>query len=313
MKGTAVVRDLLKDGEGRFYRGNLHCHSDRSDGQWSPEDVVDAYYDAGYDFICLSDHFEAEYGWQITDTRPLQDEGFTTIVGAELSSAPWDDRHAFWVTAAGLPVDFEAPPADDHAGAITRARDAGAFVVMLHPGLNNLPLAAAERLPALDAVHAVEVYNHHLATLAHPDAANGAYMLDGLLEGGRRLLVNAGDDAHFDDPKDRFGGWIEVHSESLDPGLLLDSLKAGRYYSTQGPAIHELQVDDERLYVKTSEAYAISLTTSGDRWQSGEERHGLDTTISEADFDLAPFRGYYCRVTVLDAAGRRAWSNPIWP
>ena len=214
-----MARDLLKAGEGRFFRGNLHCHSDRSDGQRSPEYVVGAYRDAGYDFICLSDHFEAEYGWQVTDTRPLRDEGFTTIVGAELSSAPWDDRHAFWVTAAGLPVDFETPPADDHAGAIMKARETGAFVVMLHPGLNNLPLAAADRLPALDAVHAVEVYNHHLATLAHPDAANGAYMLDGLLEGGRRLLVNAGDDAHFDDPKDRFGGWIEVHSEHLDPGF----------------------------------------------------------------------------------------------
>ncbi len=309
-----MTQDLLKDGEGRFFRGNLHCHSDRSDGQRSPEEVVGAYRDAGYDFICLSDHFEAEYGWRVTDTRHLRDEGFATIVGAELSSAPWDDRHAFWVTAAGLPADFVAPPVGDHAEAIVRARDAGAFVVMLHPGLNNLPLAAADRLPALDAVHAVEVYNHHLATLAHPDAANGAYNLDGLLEGGRRLLVNAGDDAHFDDPKDRFGGWVEVHCERLDSELLLDSLKAGRYYSTQGPAFRELLVDDERLRVETSEAYAISLTTGGDRWQSGQEHTSRDGgRISGADFDLTPFRGTYCRVTVVDAAGRRAWSNPIWP
>jgi predicted metal-dependent phosphoesterase TrpH len=56
------VRDLLKDGEGRFFRGNLHCHSDRSDGRRSPEHVIGAYRDAGYDFICHSDHFEAEYG-----------------------------------------------------------------------------------------------------------------------------------------------------------------------------------------------------------------------------------------------------------
>jgi PHP domain len=306
-----MARDLLKNGEGRFFRGNLHCHSNRSDGLREPEEVVGAYRDAGYDFVCLSDHFEAEYGWRVTDTRALRDEGFTTIVGAELSSAPWDDRHAYWVTAAGVPVDFEAPPADDHAGAITRAGDAGAFVVMLHPGLNNLPLAVADRLPALDAVHAVEVYNHHLATLANPDGANGAYMLDGLLEGGRRLLVNAGDDAHFDDPNDRFGGWVEVHCGRLDSQLLLDSLKAGRYYSTQGPAFRELSVDDGRLRVRTSEAYAITLTTGGDRWQSAQERTG--ESISEAVFDLAPFRGSYCRVTVVDDGGRRAWSNPIWP
>jgi hypothetical protein len=28
----AMGQDLLRQGEGRFFRGNLHCHSDRSDG-----------------------------------------------------------------------------------------------------------------------------------------------------------------------------------------------------------------------------------------------------------------------------------------
>jgi hypothetical protein len=182
---------------------------------------------------------------------------------------------------------------------------------MLHPGLNNLPLGAADRLPALDAVHAIEVYNHNGAMAAIPDGANGAYMLDGLLEKGHKVLVNAGDDAHFGHPRDRFGGWVEVYCDRLDPEALLGSMKAGRYYSTQGPSLRELIVDDERLRVETSEAYAISLTTGGDRWQSGSERTG--EPVVEAEFDLAPFRGSYCRVTVVDPAGRRAWSNPIWP
>jgi hypothetical protein len=310
-----MVQDLLKHGGGRFLRGNLHCHSNRSDGLLEPEDVTAAYRDAGYDFIVLSDHFEAEYGWQTTDTRHLRDEGFTTIVGAELSSAPWTERNAYWVTAAGLLVDFEAPPADAHAEAIGRARREGAFVVMLHPGLNNLPLAADE-LPALEAVHAVEIYNHNLATAAYPDWAHGAYMLDGLLEKGYRVLVNAGDDAHFAHPADRFGGWAEVYCERLDPEVLLDSLKAGLYYSTQGPSLRELLVDGDRLHVETSDAYAIAITLTGggDRWVSAvESTSESGEPIGEADFDLSPFRGSYCRVTVVDSAGRRAWSNPIWP
>jgi hypothetical protein len=211
-------------------------------------------------------------------------------------------------------VDFEAPPADDHAEAIERAGDLGAFVIMLHPGLNNLPLAVADELPALEAVRAVEIYNHNMATAASPDAANGAYMLDGLLEKGHRLLVNAGDDAHFGHPADRFGGWVEVFAVDLDPEALLDSMKAGRYYSTQGPSLRDLLVDGDRLRVETSEAYAISLTGGGDHWQSAEERNSTDgEPITEAVFDLTPFRGSYCRVTVVDAQGRRAWGNPIWP
>jgi len=309
-----VVRNLLKDGEGRFFRGNLHCHSNRSDGLLEPEGVVAAYRHAGYDFVCLSDHFEERYGWRVTDTRHLREEGFTTIVGAELSSAPWTERNTFWVTAAGLPVDFAAPPENGRAEAIGRAREDGAFVVMLHPGLNNLPLAAVDELPALEAVHAVEIYNHNMAVGALPDRAHGAYMLDGLLEKGYRVLVNAGDDAHFGHPLDRFGGWVEVHCGRLDPEILLDSLKAGRYYSTQGPSLRELLLNGDNLHVETSEAYAIALTGGGDRWLSGEERTSqVDEPITQADFDLTPFRGSYCRVTVVDPQGRRAWSNPIWP
>jgi hypothetical protein len=309
-----VVRDLLKGADGgRFFRGNLHCHSNRSDGLLEPQEVVGAYREAGYDFLCLSDHFEEEYGWRVTDTRSLRDDNFTTILGAELSSAPWDKRDCYWVTAAGLPLDFGGPPADDHAEAIFRATDLGAFVVMLHPGLNNLPLAAAEGLPGLEAVHAVEVYNHNCAMAALPDRANGAYMLDGLLEMGQRVMVNAGDDAHFGHPRDRFGGWMEVHCDRLDPEALLESMKAGRYYSTQGPQLRELIVDGGRLRVETDEAYAISLTGGGDRWQRGSEHHGgVGAPITEAEFDLAPFYGSYCRVTVVDQAGRRAWSNPVW-
>ena len=114
---AGMTRDLLRKGEGRFYRGNLHCHSDRSDGKASPEAVARAYRDAGYDFICLSDHFEARYGWSVTDTRELGTPTFATIIGAELSSTAWEERTVFWVVAAGLPVDFEPPPGDDHAEA----------------------------------------------------------------------------------------------------------------------------------------------------------------------------------------------------
>ena len=307
-----MAQDLLKGGEaGRFFRGNLRCHSSRSDGLVGPEEVVGAYRDAGYDFVCLSDHFEEEYGWRVTDTRALRDQDFTTILGAELSSAPWEERNAYWVTAAGLPPDFGAPPPDDPAEAIRRAANLGAFVVMLHPGLNNLSPGDAAGLPALDAVHAVEVYNHNNAMAALPDRAEGAYMLDGLLEGGRRVLANAGDDAHFGHPRDRFGGWVEVYCDRLDPDALLGALKAGRYYSTQGPELRGLILEGGRLRVEASEAYAISLTTGGDRWQSGQERTG--EPITGAEFDLSPYVGSYCRVTVVEAAGRRAWSNPIWP
>jgi hypothetical protein len=66
-------------------------------GSKAKEEPLAAYRGAEYDFICLSDHFEAEYGWQVTDTRHLRDRRFTTIIGAELSSAPWTERNTYWL------------------------------------------------------------------------------------------------------------------------------------------------------------------------------------------------------------------------
>lgn len=291
-------------------RGNLHCHSDRSDGEATPAAVARAYRDAGYDFILLSDHFEERYGWQVTDTRPLRAPGFTTIIGAELSSAAWDERTTYWVTAAGLPLDFEPPPPGEHAEAIARAHEAGAFLTLLHPGLNNLPLAAVDGLPGFEAIDAVEIYNHNTAQ-AQPDRAEGAYLADGLLERGRRLLLSAGDDSHFLFDGDRFGAWVEVRAEARDPDALVDALKSGSYYSTQGPRFERIELDDGRLEVATSEVVCIALGGSGDRWQAATERRG--EALTEAAFDAEPFRGSYCRVTAIDAAGRRAWANPLWP
>ena len=39
-----------------FYRGNTHCHTTRSDGRRSPEEVIALYREAGYDFLTLTDH-----------------------------------------------------------------------------------------------------------------------------------------------------------------------------------------------------------------------------------------------------------------
>jgi histidinol phosphatase-like PHP family hydrolase len=57
---------------GRFYKGNLHTHSTRSDGKLAPEEVCRRYRERGYDFLCLSDHFLANYDFPLTDTTPYR-------------------------------------------------------------------------------------------------------------------------------------------------------------------------------------------------------------------------------------------------
>jgi hypothetical protein len=72
-----------------------------------------------------------------------------------------------------------------------------------------------------------------------------------------------------------------------------------------------VELDAGRLQVATSEVVCIALGGGGDRWQAATEVRG--DALTEASFDVEPFRGSYCRVTAIDAAGRRAWANPLWP
>ncbi len=84
MSRETIVRNLPFRQPGRFFKGNLHTHSTRSDGALEPEAVVAAYREHGYDFLALTDHFLAPYDFPITDTRAFRDESFTTLLGAEL-------------------------------------------------------------------------------------------------------------------------------------------------------------------------------------------------------------------------------------
>jgi hypothetical protein len=296
---------------GRFWRGNLHTHSDRSDGVLAPEEVCRRYRDEGYDFLALTDHFVGRYGYPIVDTKPFRTNTFTTILGAELHSGAMQRGELWHILAVGLPEDFAAshtpdfrPVADQESGPeiAARAVAAGAFVAIAHPQWSALTLADAR---SITAAHAVEIYNHGCAVGA--DRADGAAIADLLLAEGRRLTLIATDDAHFTEP-DHFGGWVMVKADANEPEALLAALKAGHFYASQGPEIHDVELSGDAVHVASSACVTVIAQGAG---TAAVARHGASmtrTTVPAGRLQGSPF----VRVTVVDAAGRRAWSNPVW-
>jgi hypothetical protein len=299
---------------GRFWRGNLHAHSTLSDGALAPEAAIAAYQRNGYDFLQLSDHFLDRYGWPIADTRAFRSNAFTTLIGAEMHAMATSVGELWHILAVGLPLDFPAPgKAETGPELARRAREAGAFVAIAHPAWSQL---AEEDGRALKAAHAIEIYNHNCAV--ETDRADGAYLLDRLSNLGRRLTAIAVDDAHFKHgERDAFGGFVEVKAESLDPEALLAALKAGHFYASQGPRLHDVRVGRDEIVVETSPVHAVALLTGTSRALTVQGSH-----ITRAVFDLAGAAkkawgetgpaGWF-RVVAIEAAGRRAWTNPIWP
>lgn len=301
---VSSMHRLPFDRPGRFYRGNLHTHSTRSDGAFTPEAVVAAYRSRGYDFMALTDHFLAQFGFPITDTRELRSSDFTTLIGAELH-APRTESGADWhLVAVGLPLDF-APPAANETGPqlASRAAAEGAFVGIAHPAWYSLTLDDAR---SIEAAHAIEVYN--AGSAQWNDRGDSWYLCDLLLARRHHLLAYAADDAHFISRRPAaFLAWVQVRATELTPEALLAALKAGEYYSSQGPELYHVAVAGGEISIACSPAQAIIVSgpTAHARAVRGDD-------VTEATLSLQGFEETYCRISVIDQQGRRAWSNPIW-
>jgi hypothetical protein len=296
---------------GRFFRGNLHTHSNASDGMLDPGEVCRRYAAAGYDFLCLSDHFVGVYGFPITDTTGYRTNRFTTILGAEMHTGRMRNGEIWHVLAVGLPAGFAPSGQKDWTvteegetgpGLAARCAEAGAFVAMTHPEWNGM---TPEDARLIGSAHAIEIYNH--GCHVECDRGYGVSVYDTLLSEGRRLNAIATDDAHFRTP-DHFGGWVMVKAEMNTPEALLAALKAGEFYASTGPELHDFRIEGDKIVVECSPATRIIAigANSASRAVHGEN-------LTRAELPVARFRdGGWVRIAVHDAAGKRGWTNPIW-
>ena len=195
---------------------------------------------------------------------------------------------------------------------IRNQNDAGAFVAIAHPSWSQLTIEDGR---SLGAAHAVEVYNHTCAMLT--DRGDGFYLLDQLCNEDRRLTAVAGDDAHFHNGDlDAFGGYVMVKSETLEPESLLGALKAGEFYSSQGPRIYDVEVTKNEVRVECSPVHTIALVTSASPALSRVGRGLTQATIEFAEVAKWAWRDppevKWFRIVAIDGPRRRAWTNPIW-
>ena len=299
------MHNLPFDKPGRFWRGNLHTHSTLSDGAFSPAAICQAYREAGYDFMSLTEHFLEKYNYPIADTRAYRSDGFTTILGAELHTGQIGNGTVWHILAVGLPADF-APPAPAETGPqiAQRALAAGAFVAAAHP--NWYALSEADVL-SLGPIHALEIFNGIAS--GDNDRGDSWYILNVLLDRGYRYFASAADDTHRKPGYTDFcQGWVQVKAEENSPDTLLAALKAGHFYASTGPEIHDVQITPgKRVSVRCSPAERI-FVTGRDR----QGRRAWGDELSEAEIDISGLDSPYLRVTVRDAQGKRAWTNPVW-
>lgn len=287
-----------------FLRGALHAHTTNSDGDWTPEMLVAKAKANGYDFLCITDHFKSEFNFPITDVSAYSDKQFTVIRSAELHIEATAAGKLWHFTANGLPKDFDpARPDETPRDYARRAADAGAFVTIVHPAWYQLTLEDAH---VLDAAHAVEIMNAGCQGMH--DRGDGAYLVDGLCDEGRRILCTAVDDTHAHLPD--FGlAWVLVAAEDRSAESIVKALKAGRFYSTEGPEIKSMALEDNVLSIETTAAREILINGQG---YANAFRCGESITRTTIDLSSLRAKSPWFRMIIIGTDGRRAWSNPMW-
>lgn len=315
-------------GPGMWLKGNLHCHTTKSDGALSPSDAAAGYAALGHDFLALTDHD------RITDPRKVDAHGLTLVPSVELTAADGELGTEFHLLGIGIKPGTKLP-SRTNSGAVSSAwlRAHGAATFVAHPHWSGLTIAdlVALQIDGLEAINSGTVL----------DSLKGdsfAIWDEGLLR-GRAWSAIATDDTHWHS-FERGRGWTMVHAEARTPQAIVAALRSGRFYASTGPEIHdawaEVSEDGTSLHVHVRTSPVASIYVSGPGSNSAMAYHPdatrlttvptdtMPPTITVHDFTIdlgrkgkRPFAGKgtgrrHVRVACMDWMQRRAWTNPIF-
>ena len=307
-----MIRYLLT--EKNKYKGNLHCHTTLSDGQMTPEQIVNAYYDHGYAFVALSDHD------RFYSHNDLQRDDFVVLNAYEQNVerkekerfGPGKCYHFnfFAKTPDLIPVIPPEPDYDDKESLnlfIEKIKSQGFLCSYNHPywSLQNF-----EDYAPLKHIDFLEIFNYgcYIGDGLHENQVN---VYDDMLRWGHcdRLYCTMTDDNHDchlpGDPLcDSFGGWVMTGGELSYAGII-HALEVGDFYCSNGPDILSLSIDTEKktVHVRSSPARSITLGTAT---RHGERAEAVgNALLTEAELPLRDDDVYF-RIEVTGADGKRA-------
>ena len=279
----------------------LHTHTTHSDGSITPEDTIDLYAGRGYGVLALTDHH------QVHDMSQYDPQGMILIQGAELH--PLNPGLPRWhLVALDLPLDFKVlrpfetgETAQEVIDAVTAA---GGIVSVAHPYWCSY---SSSVVAPLEKCFAMEIYNTECEGI---DRAYSLQTWDELLASGKKLPAVAVDDTHH--VSSLFGGWTVICAKERTRAAVMEALRKGEFYASQGPEFHSITLEGNTLRAEFTEAVKACFVT-----KTGGRRFALDgrtKPVSAMELDLTELRtgSNYVRCVITNAQGRSAWSNPIY-
>ena len=302
-------RKYLFKNDRNIYKANLHCHTTVSDGFWTPEQTKEMYKARGYSVVAFTDHDILKNHSYLNDDEFLALNACEFEVIQDLHGEPYEKKKVYHFNLYSSDPDITQTPQLMHMGYddidaineyIKEKTEEGFLVCYNHPFWS---LQTYEDYSKLKGCFAVEIYNHC------SEVSDGYYgynpqVYDEMLRCHNKIYCLSTDDNHT--CEDAFGGFVMINSKSLKYSDVIDSLKCGDFYSSQGPEIYEISIQDNNLSIRCSDVCLIVVYTDG---RICYVKKGA--SLNEAKFKLIG-NEKYIRVMCRDTGHKDANSNAYW-
>jgi len=326
----------------RYFKVNLHTHTNISDGNHSPEEVKEFYKSRGYSAVAFTDH-------EVCIAHPeLCDEDFLALTAYELAttdihdlSVPKPYRKTFHLNFLSKTPDnrwqvYEHMRAwgnalkhedqlvtdgfehreysvEDMNAIIARANEHGFLVTYNHPVWSRQDYTDYSRLKGL---WATEVFNTECYRQGYNDDQD--WVLQDLLTLGNTVFPVAADDFHDLANELHIGqGWVMVGAKELTYEAMIEALEKGDFYASTGPDFLSVSYDGEcYITVKSSPVRSIDMVAN-----CRYSKRVAGENITEGRFGLGWLRplteeagdeNAWVRFVLTDENGKKAYTRPFY-
>lgn len=325
------------DKKGFWFKGNTHTHTNAFDGFSPSKEVIELYKNSGYNFLSITDHniyktysefndenflmlhgVELSYGVQIDDMELLEEMNQKVLNGNMSQEEMLDTISSF------TPKDTN-PKRVPHVIAIAKDQNMSSFSnidssnfsdiqvmidlanknncisIIAHPCWSKLNFSDVENLKDYTAI---ETYNH--VCEEYFAGGDSSAIWDQLLNANIPTNALACDDMH--DLSISLGGYIMVKAENFDYKSIVNAIEKGDYYSSQGPIIHALNIENGVVSIECSKVKSIRFIPD---IVFGRTYRDESASMESCSHKLNGLEKHI-RIEITDENNKKAFTNPIY-
>lgn len=294
-----------------FQKGNIHTHTNWSDGDQPPKDVYTWYRRHGYAFVAITDHNSFTDPDQF---RMFERGSFALIPGEEVTMM--GAGHQVHVNALctrhSIGGHHFNTAGEALAWAVQKVRAQDGVALVNHPNFDWA--LTSQDIPSARGASLLEIFSGHPHVHTDGDDKHLSHeaIWDTALSAGEAFAGVAVDDSHHfssraKETQARPGrAWIEVFADVAQQKPICAALRAGRLYASSGVKLRRIAVKGD--------TYSITVVNPSVEVEFiGQGGVVLQKVRPEKDqiaaYKLRGDEGYVrARITAPD--GKRAWTQP---